>query len=186
MTDRSRSWLIPVGMALALLSCGRQEPSVPPPAQSFPSSEATNASTVFLTGSIVTTKIKSGRIVSYAEQDSAWGFGLFIDFFDEQGKHTSTLVADSALVREKQRFLEVFGRVKITTDDGRTLDTDHLAWNDTKRVITTDGYVVITKGNDIMRGYGFESDPELTHIRLLRQVTGRLTDTRVLEDTTKR
>jgi LPS export ABC transporter protein LptC len=140
----------------------------------------------FLTGSVVTTKIRSHRIVQYAEPDSAWGYGLSVDFYDETGRHTSTLHADSALVREKQRFLEVFGDVKVTTDDGRKLETDHLAWDDQRRHITTEGYVVITRGEDVMRGYGFESDPELTYIRLRRQVTGRITDTEMLKDTTAR
>lgn len=184
MSHRGACGICLVAAAALLVSCGRQESAAPPPAQSFPSSEATNATTVFLTGAAVTTRIKSERVISYAEQDSAWGFGLLVDFFDEQGKHTSTLRADSALVREKARFLEVFGRVKITTDERQTLDTDHLSWNDAKRTISTDGYVVITKDDDVMRGYGFESDPELTHIRLRRQVTGRLTNTEKLRDTT--
>ncbi|MEW5700636.1 MAG: LPS export ABC transporter periplasmic protein LptC [Candidatus Zixiibacteriota bacterium] len=184
MTRRGDNGILCLTVAALLVSCGRHEPAVPPAAQSFPSSEATNATTVFLTGPVVTTRITSGKIVSYAEQDSAWGYSLSVDFYDEQGKHTSILVADSALVREKARFLEVFGDVKITTDDGRTLETDRLAWNDNKRTISTDGYVVITKGSDVMRGYGFESDPELTHIRLRRQVTGRLTNMEKLRDTT--
>jgi len=173
-----------VFLGACAFSCGQRETPAPPPAQSFPSSEATHATTVFLTGAVVTTRIKSDGIVSYAEQDSAWGFGLTVDFFDDKGKHTSVLRADSALVREKQRFLEVFGNVKILTDDGRTLASDHLVWDDRRRLITTDGYVAITKGKDVMSGYGFESDPELKHIRLHREVTGRLTDTDVLRDTT--
>ncbi len=169
-------------LAIVIASCGTQETTVKPPPQSFPSSEATNATTVFLTGAIVTTKIKSERIVSYADRDSAWSHGLLVDFFDAEGKHSSVLRADSALVRERRRGLEVFGNVGITTDKGTKLKSDHLAWNDSSRVIHTDGYVVITRDKDVMAGYGFESDPELTHIKLRRQVTGTVTDTKKLTD----
>ena len=165
---------------------GCAEPETPAPAtttiQVFPTSEATNATTLFLTESIVTTKIHSGRIISYADQDSAWAYSLDVDFYNRLGKHTSTLRADSALVREKARLMEGFGNVRIVTDDGRTLESPHLAWNDASRLITTDSLVTITRDQDVMRGYGFTSDPELTRIRLSRQVSGRITDTEVIED----
>ena len=170
---------------MALFACGEQKVPAPQPAtQSFPSSEATNATTVFLTGSIVTTRIKSGRIISYSDNDSAWGYVINVDFYNQEGAHTSTLFADSALVREKSRLLEGFGNVKIVTDDGRTLKSPHLAWDDKDRLITTDSLVVITRGADQMSGYGFSSDPELSHIRLKNQVRGTITDTKALEDST--
>ena len=168
--------------ALILVSCGNQEPTAKPPAQTFPSSEATNATTVFLTGAVVTTKIKSGRVISYSDRDSAWAYDLLIDFFDEAGVHTSVLRADSALVRERQRGLEVFGNVHITADKGTKLKSGHLAWDDSRRIIHTEDYVVITRNKDVMAGYGFESDPELTRIKLRRQVTGSMTDTKKLTD----
>lgn len=168
-------------LALAI-SCTNEEPSVKPPAEEFPSSEATNATTVFLSGSVVTTRIKSGRIVSYSEQDSSWAYHLTVDFFDSSGTHTSTLKSDSALIRERRRLLEVFGHVKVTTDKGTTLNSEHLAWNDSSRTISTDSLVVVKRGDDVFSGYGFRSDPELTHIVFRRQVSGVLTDTEMLED----
>jgi LPS export ABC transporter protein LptC len=130
---------------------------------------------------VVTTKIKSGRIVSFTEQDSSWAFELYVDFYDSSGTHTSTLRSDSALVRERRRLLDVFGSVKVTTDEGTTLDSEHLAWSDSSRTISTDSLVVITQGEDVMSGYGFRSDPELTRIVFRRQVSGLLSDPEALE-----
>lgn len=169
-------------LLIGMISCTNDEPTVKPPAEQYPSSEATNATTVFLSGSVVTTKIKSGRIVSYSEQDSAWAFDLVVDFFDSSGTHTSKLRSDSALIRERRRVLDVFGNVKVTTDKGTTLNSQHLAWNDSSRTISTDSLVVITRGEDVMSGYGFCSDPELTRIVFRRQVSGRLTDPKALEE----
>ena len=176
-----RDIIIPLVLCLAACSDPDTPPVVTTP-RLYPTSEATNATTVFLTESIVTTRIHSGRVVSYADQDSSWAFTLNVDFYDQTGKHTSTLRADSALVREKVRLMEGFGRVRIVTDDGRTLEAPHLAWDDAKRLITTDSLVTITRGEDVMKGYGFTSDPELTHIRLRSQVSGRITDTDALQD----
>ncbi len=170
-----RRWLT-LGIASAILgSCTVEEPEVRPETQTFPSSEATNATTVFLTGSVVTTRIQSHRIVHYAVRDSAWAYEMVIEFFDETGAPSSVMHADSALVREKARFLEVYGDVRIVTEDGRTLTTDRLAWNDASGRIHTESYVEITEGDDLMAGYGFESNPELTDIKL-RRVTGKISD----------
>lgn len=171
--------------AFIVVSCSGSETEAPDQLrlpQTYPSSEATNATTVFFNGSVVTTRIRSGRIINYAESDSAWAHTLDVDFYNFEGKHTSHLRADSALVRERARLLDGFGGVRIVTDDGRVLESQHLSWNDQDRLITTDSLVRITRGDDVMSGYGFSSDPELTHIRLRRQVQGRITDTRVLED----
>lgn len=174
--------LLIAGVVL-LTGCAEPEtPSRPTTIQIFPTSEATNATTVFLTESVITTRIQSGRIISYSEQDSAWAYNLNVDFFNREGRHTSTLKADSALIRERARLLEGFGDVRIVTDDRRTLESSHLAWNDAERLITTDSLVTITRDQDVMRGYGFSSDPELTRIRLRRQVSGQIIDTDAIQD----
>ena len=175
-----RRWRVVGAVPILFGSCTVEEPEVQPETQTFPSSEATNATTVFLTGAVVTTRIQSGRIVHYAVRDSAWSYELVIEFFDEAGAPTSVMHADSALVREKARFLEVYGDVRIVTEDGRTLTTDRLAWNDESRRIYTESYVEITEGDDIMAGYGFESNPELTDIKL-RRVTGTMSDPEMLD-----
>ena len=169
-------------IAGGLLACGPIETPKPPAAQSFPSSEAVNATTLFLTDSIITTRIQSARVVSYADRDSSWAYQLEVDFFDVNGAHKSHLKADSALVRERDRLMEGFGRVRVTTDDGQTLSSSHLAWNDNKKLITTDSLVRLTRGKDVMMGYGFESDPDLTKIKLRREVKGKLTDPKLFGD----
>jgi LPS export ABC transporter protein LptC len=171
-------WLL----VLLVSGCTYEEPSVRPSSQTFPTSEATNATTEFLTGSIVTTRLHSGRIIQFAESDSAWAYVLHADFYDSTGLHTSTLTADSALVREGRRLMEVFGQFNVLTDKGTTLESSHLAWNDASQTVSTDSFVVVTRGKDVMSGYGFQSDPDLTRIVFRRQVSGRIADPEALEE----
>jgi len=175
--------LLLIGIATG---CSENQPvKKPVVAQQFPSSEAYNATTDFLRGSTVTTRLKSGRIVRYADQDSAWAFELNVDFFDSTGAHTSNLVADSALVREAKKRLEVFGHVHITTEQGTTLDSPHLAWSDSTETISTDSLVVVKRGDDVMSGYGFRSDPQLSRIVFRRQVSGQIANPEELEEEKK-
>jgi LPS export ABC transporter protein LptC len=174
--------------ALALLlmqlwsGCTYDEPTNRPSLQTYPTSEATNATTEFLTGSVVTTRLHSGRFIQYAENDSAWAFVLHVDFYDSNGVHASALTADSALVREGQRLMEGFGNVHVLTDKGTTLESPHLAWNDFSQTVSTDSFVVVTRGEDVMSGYGFQSDPDLTRIVFRRQVSGRIADPEAIEE----
>lgn len=173
------AWIV---FLVILVGCETDQPAETPPRESFPSSEAYNATTEFYTGPIVTTRIKSGRIVSYSDQDSSWSYDMHVDFYDSTGAHTSTLEADSALIRELERRLEVFGNVRVETDAGTTLESEHLAWDDSNRLISTDSFVVVTRGDDVMSGYGFRSDPELERIVFRRRVSGQLADPKLLEE----
>ena len=170
-------------IAAFIVGCSEDQPvKKPVVAQQFPSSEAYNATTEFLRGSTVTTRLKSARIVRYADQDSAWAFELNVDFYDSTGAHTSTLIADSALVREAQKRLDVFGDVHINTEQGTTLDSPHLSWSDSTQMISSDSLVVITRGDDVMSGYGFRSDPDLKRIVFRRQVSGQIANPEELEE----
>ncbi len=171
-----------VVFGLYLAGCESDQPAETPPQENYPSSEAFNATTEFYTGPIVTTRIRSGRIVSYSDQDSSWSYDMLVDFYDSTGAHTSTLEADSALIRELKRRLEVFGNVRVETDAGTTLESEHLAWDDSNRLISTDSFVVVTRGDDVMSGYGFRSDPELERIVFRRRVSGQLADPKLLEE----
>jgi len=169
-------------LGLVAAGCDTEQTSELPPPEQFPSSVAYNATTEFLSGPVVTTRITSDKIVSYSDKDSSWAYTLHVDFYDSLGVHTSTLNSDSALIREQARLLEVFGHVLVVSDQGQTLQSQHLAWNDSSQMISTDSFVVITRGEDVMSGYGFRSDPELKRIVFRRQVSGQLTDTKLLED----
>jgi len=97
-----------------------------------------------------------------------------VDLYDKKGNHTSVLVADSGLIRERKQKLEALGNVVVTTDEGVKLETESLRWDPEGAKIVTDDFVTITKDKDVITGYGLEADQELKHFKIKKNVKGQI------------
>src|SRR6267378_887849 len=100
-----------------------------------------------------------------------------IEFFDSKGKRYSTLVADQGLVDQRTNNLEAIGRVRIVTETGVHMETDSLHWINNTQKIISEAFVKVTRKDDVVTGYGFESDPNLDHFHLKREVRAEVRDT---------
>ncbi len=100
-----------------------------------------------------------------------------IEFFDSKGKRYSTMVADQGLVDQRTNNLEAVGRVRVVTETGVHMETDSLHWTNSTQKIISDAFVKVTRNQDIVTGYGFESDPNLDHFHLKREVRAEVRDT---------
>jgi len=99
-----------------------------------------------------------------------------IEFFDKDGKRFSTLVARQGRVHQRTNDLEARGNVVVTTESGIRMETDSLRWQNRIGKIVSDGFVKVTRKNDVVTGYGFESDPSLDHFHLRREVHAEVRD----------
>jgi LPS export ABC transporter protein LptC len=100
-----------------------------------------------------------------------------IEFFDSKGKRYSKMVADQGLVDQRTNNLEAIGRVRIVTETGVHMETDSLHWINATQKIVSDSFVKVTRNNDVVTGYGFESDPNLDHFHLKHEVRAEVRDT---------
>jgi LPS export ABC transporter protein LptC len=100
-----------------------------------------------------------------------------IEFFDSKGKKYSTLVADQGLVDQRSNNLEAVGNVRVVTETGVHMETDSLHWINNTQKIISEAFVKVTRKEDVVTGYGFESDPNLDHFHLKREVRAEVRDT---------
>jgi len=163
--------------ALVFLSCSsRQEAGNITPPDKLPDQIMENSVVVFTVNGIKSTVVKAKYVEKFLADDLTIARGLYVDFFDKEGTHTSVLVADSGNIREVKQNLEVRGEVVFTTDRGVNLETKSLRWDPNLNKILTDDFVKVTRGKDVVTGYGLESDPELKHITIKRNVSGEIKD----------
>lgn len=141
-----------------------------------PDSELRGATIHLYERDVVTTEIKAERLLKFEAQDSTMAYQLEIDFFDSTGQIRTELVGDSGIIRERSKLLYVYGNVVVTTDDSSKLETDYLFWNFNTDRIETDAFVRITKNGDVITGWGMETDPGLTRIKILNRVSGTIRD----------
>lgn len=100
--------------------------------------------------------------------------GIKVDFYDEQQKHTTTLIARRGTVNDMTKDLAAYGNVIVTSEDGTTLKTEKLFWKNNTQKIETDAYVEIDSPKEKIRGTGLVSDQNLKNYKIIN-VTGQTT-----------
>ncbi len=99
--------------------------------------------------------------------------GLFVTFFGPQQDTTSTLEARWGVYRERENEVVVRDSVVWRGNEGEKLETEELIWDEAREKIYTKKFVVITRPESIIYGYGFEADQDFSNARVL-SVEGRL------------
>jgi len=84
-----------------------------------------------------------------------------IEFFDEEEKQTSTLTSLRGKIDDATQDMYAIDDVVAVSDSGVTLTTDELIWKNKAKKIVTDKFVRIVSTDEIIEGYGFESDQNL-------------------------
>jgi LPS export ABC transporter protein LptC len=99
-----------------------------------------------------------------------------IQFYNEQGAIRTTLVSDSGEYYEDTRNLLAFGNVVVTSADGDVLETDSLLWDNEQNKILSDAFVKLTRGRDVITGYGLECRDDLGTVDIKRDVKATVVD----------
>jgi LPS export ABC transporter protein LptC len=163
--------------AAAALGCHKQTPSTPGGKDvRVPDQEARDFT---LTESLEGTKnwtLWASYAAMFNDQSLVDAKTVRIEFFDKEGKRSSTLVAKQGRVHQRTNDLEARGDVVVTTESGIRMETDSLRWENRAGKIVSDGFVKVTRKHDVVTGYGFESDPNLDHFHIRREVRAQVRD----------
>ena len=136
----------------------------------FPDQESWESTIIISRGGRLVARADSRRMIKHESRQLAHLFGnVNVDFYNEQGRHVSHLLADSADIHLKTHQLSASGNVIIHSDSGLVLLTDRLDWNDQYNMLyTNDSVMFTTQESDTLYGVGFESDVDLTHWKIFR------------------
>jgi len=111
----------------------------------------------------------SDRLIKDDGKDAVLIGNVVSDFFNEEGKHITTLYSDSAIVENISNNLKAFGNVTVVSDSGFTLKSNEILWNNQYKLITSEDSILLTdKFNNKIRGIGFESDMDLTNYKIFK------------------
>ena len=99
--------------------------------------------------------------------------GLFVIFYDNKGKESTTLKADYGVRYEISKRMEVKYNVEVVNANGEKLNTEHLIWDEIKKKITSDAFVKITTAKEIIMGKGLEANQDFTQYEI-KEVTGTI------------
>lgn len=100
-------------------------------------------------------------------------YGINIITYDSLGSDASNLVADYAIFYERRELWECRGNVVGKGEDGRTLYTQQLFWDQKTDKVYSNVDCKIVDGTDTFVGEGFESDSEFNDW-VFRESEGRM------------
>lgn len=99
--------------------------------------------------------------------------GFHVTFFDTLMAKKSELIAGYGVSYEKRKWMEARSNViVINHDKNERLNTEHLVWDQEKKIIYSDVFVKITTPGDVLFGeQGFESDESFNNW-VIRKTSG--------------
>lgn len=109
-----------------------------------------------------------------------WAFekGIYLEKFDTLFRIDASIKADTAYYHEKKKLWELKGNVQILSQHGDKFQTDQLFWDEKMKSVYSDKFIQIEQEDKIIKGYGFESNQDLTEY-VIKNTTGVFT----IEDT---
>jgi LPS export ABC transporter protein LptC len=135
------------------------------PLREFPDQESWKSDMILSRAGKPQAIVRYGHMVRFESRKTAYfDQGVKVDFFDEQGRHTSRLHSVRGEYNETTEEVKGIDRVVVVSDTGITLRTPFIEWDPRIGKIQSDSAVMVTTQKlDTLYGYGFESTSNLDH-----------------------
>lgn len=115
-------------------------------------------------------KLECPKLLIYSNEDNPYNEfpkGFKIIQYDKDKKVLSHITASYGKYYEKKDLWEAKQNVVAVTEQGDTLKTELLYWDQKKEKIYTDQYVKIIRKEQIITGIGFESDIQIRNYKIV-------------------
>lgn len=97
--------------------------------------------------------------------------GMMVEFFDSLGNVEANVKCNHAVHYPEKELLILTKNVVVYNIDGDVLNSEYLVWNAKTKKITSNDFVKITTGDEIIYGDGFEADQDFTNYQI-RNIKG--------------
>lgn len=131
------------------------------------SSEAEEVTMHYTEKDILKVMLKAKRVLEFQNGDREFPEGIYLEFYDEFGKISSTLQANSAYYFKNENQWRGRGKVEvINIEKQEQLNTEELFWNMGTKKIFTDKFVTIKLQNEIIYGTGLDANQDLSNYEI--------------------
>lgn len=84
--------------------------------------------------------------------------GLHLIVYSDSGEIEARIKSDYAIYREQKEIWELQDNVEAVNFKDEVINTEQLFWNANEKRVYSDEFIKITTEEEILTGYGFESD----------------------------
>ncbi len=127
----------------------------------FPTEVSRNVEIIYSENAEILVKAKAFLLNRYVNDKTSYmemPEGVTVLFYDSLKNVESSLKANYAVYREKEKIMEARNNVEVVNKKGEKLNTEHLIWNEKKEKIYSNVFVKITTADEILFGEGLEAD----------------------------
>ena len=96
-----------------------------------------------------------------------------VTFNTATGAKDGVMSADRGRYSLRQQTLEGFGNVIIVSNDGKRLTSPQLRYSQGLNEVSSDTSFTLVEPGKTVSGIGLKADPQLTHVRVLRNFGGK-------------
>ena len=165
--------LLLLASAMAAGGCSQRRPAGPAGTQAeLPDQEINDFALTETDAGKPLWKLNARHAAEFNSRNLITAQTLRVDFFDDLGKRSSVLTAREGEINSRSRDMLARGHVVLESTEGTKLSTEELRFlnRDQKIIVPDDQLVRVQRANDVLTGYGFESDPDLNHYEFKRSV----------------
>lgn len=154
-----------------LTACNSEKKDTAEPSalENFPDQESWETTIIITRDGERVGHVQAGHVRKYSKKGvTLLDEEIQVDFYDQNGRHTSVLTAEGGKVYDDNQDMLAYGNVIVRSDSGITLYTDTLIWdNKNQKVISEIPVKITTQENDILYGDSFISDPDLVNYEIV-------------------
>jgi LPS export ABC transporter protein LptC len=111
----------------------------------------------------VKVKMIAAVVFEFENGDREFPEGIYLEFYDEEGKMESTLQANEAYYFKKENQWRGRGKVEVKNlEKNEQLNTEELFWKPAEEKIFTDKFVTIRQESDVIYGQGLEAKQDMS------------------------
>jgi LPS export ABC transporter protein LptC len=165
----SSLWLL----SIFLFSCTSNE-KAKPVIYNGPLRQAENVTMHYAEKEKVKVILQAKKANEFQTGDREFPEGIYLEFYDETGKMTSTLKANTAYYFKQENKWRGQGNVVIVNiDNEQQLNTEELFWFPATKKISTEKFVTIVDHQDVIYGTGLKANQDLSNYSL-KQISGEV------------
>ena len=165
------TWLILAVQLIVSISCApdRKEETSIQSSIEYPDQESWQATIRITKDGNTVGLLQAGHVQKYSKKNiTLLGDSLTVDFFDNEGNHTSVLHSAGGKIYDDRQDMTAFGNVSVVSDSGLILLTDTLHWHSKEQKIYSNIAVkLISDDADTLFGDSFKSDPDLVNYEIV-------------------
>lgn len=170
MRNKISAFTALIAIALCFVSCEKKAGNYPKiDIMSLPSLTRKDFRSVYTDSGKIQLVLTAPLMESYEKTETPYTefkSGINVQFHDGHQDPVASVTAKYAKYIDSKNLWELQDSVVAVNEAGEKLETELLYWDQKKALIYTDRFVKITTEDQIVQGYGLESDPRLSRRRI--------------------